>query len=158
MENAVDPPSPAPSNKGKGRIIGETARAVAGVRGLRSFVWALVGLSALSVALLLLRTGSGSARSTAVNAVGIAIGLAVTVFLTLAALFIERKPFAWSLSIAIVMTLLIAASLVGRMFPGVLPIMVCVMAWIAVPKALALERLLAKYPDLRYARRIKGEI
>jgi hypothetical protein len=142
--------------QGQGRIAGEMARAVGSLRKLRGYLWVMAGLTVVGGVLWSLGVMEEPAPEHPATDSVIYLGMAC--FLAMAALFVEKKPVAWTLATAVVLTVVNTVILMRGGFPGILPLLVCIMSWVAVPRAGALERLLVMYPDLRFSRRLKGTL
>lgn len=143
------------------RELGTALRMVAAIRAIyatNAVIWGLLAALAVLVAFVGSRAldddGEGASR------IGAAV-VAVVAFLFMAAgaVFVARKPLPWAIAIASVSAVNCALSVassglgVGPSIAITLTFLLCA----AVPFLVRAQRILAAHPDLRAARRLRGE-
>ena len=131
----------------------EMARAVSDLRFVRAAFWAAFGVGVLT-AILVLPLAAGETGRLAIVGVVMALHLGLTLC---GALLCHRHPVAWTIAGACFFTLASLLILLQGGLP-VIPGLTAVALWGLVPKTIRLRRLLAEYPDLRTARRFRGEL
>lgn len=158
-------PARGPSRRAKGELSrGERveanrqiAQAMRFMRALRAIYGALATVAGLGLLFALL----GSADASVVVPLGIAFATAIA-----GALNVERHPYPWSLALALTYTGLVAFFLIpglgrsgvrhslGGLIGGGIFVTAC---WTAFGLARRALRIAAKHPELRMARRLRGE-
>lgn len=144
--------------RGRGRATGELAKAMRVVNGVRGITLASAIISAVVFLLSLL--GYFALRKQELDSPevlvllviqGVQVALMVTAFLR-----VRRDPFFWVVVTASYMTLLCALTLLQGGFP-ILLLLWTVALWAGVPATVGVQRILQEHPELRLARKMRGE-
>ncbi len=135
----------APRRSRHRHTIGSAARAIARVRAL----FILIGvLNLVSLALMLIvRSQLESTYVKDVVTLMIALSAATVIVCFIGTWATRRNPLPWAIALASLLTINVVTPIVIGTFPGILSVILMIMAWGALAPIMRLRRLMAGNPD-----------
>ncbi len=137
----------------------DLGRAWRAIRSVRSFLVVLAVVNAVYAFIYLVNASDarGSAR-TLLEVMG-GVSAVFTVLFGLGAWLIARRPYPWTLAVALLQSLTAVLTVVSptALLSKGLAVFLALCCWAAVAVIAPAGRLMRKYPELRIARKLRGE-
>lgn len=152
--------APAPASGEDRRYANrQLVRAEQWIKLLRT-LWTIQGVLLGVISALVVAVGAAfheEAKSSLLYLVGL-LGLLLAALFLVGAWQVRRHTLVWSLALATLTSVLFVLGIAGGSVPGIDDVFLLVSSWAGVGAALPLHRIQQEFPDLRLARKLRGEL